>query len=1308
MSTPVPKTRGRPKKAVAPTAVQPTQPSTESQPQAQAQTYVQAQPQGPVTGFSATEYKKMEQREHILKRPDTYVGSVSQTPQYMHAYKAKGVNPAADVEVGENESIELVLTTLPQAVINLFAEIETNAADALDRSTGRSVPTYLDADYTSIIITMTDTTITVTNGGLPIPVQIQPQYGVYVPELILGSLLTSQNYDDTQKRTVAGRNGYGAKLTNIFSNKFTVDIGDPYNGLRYIQSWSDHMTVKTEPQLLPYQGQSYVSISYDLDFAYFGLTKYPPEAYFILAKQAADTAYATKKIIKFNNKMFNFPLVENYAKMYNFKDAEGKFPKHIIHYSWPDHVKTVDKKGIKYLEDPSQQVLPDIEFMIIDTPNQGSVMSFVNGIHTPENGVHVDAAFDTIFQNIVAEINTIVFKKNKGKGKKAATKNTAGKKEKVKEDKTLSAVNMGHVKKHVTLILSCRVFNPGFKDQFKTKLTRPTPKIEMPNNLLNSVKQWNLPDVLYIDLNARQIALLKQNKKKNKRTFDCKVYPANKEGENCTAFYVEGDSALKYPIKLREYMGTWANDYIGIFVGGGVPINTRNTTFIKGTSNKFIENLYRFLGVEIGVDYTILENREALKYKRLVILTDADADGAHIGGLVIANTEYLFRSLLPPGLNNESYLYFMSTRFVVLNNGLKFYTEEDYNEWLATDPKNKDVKGRYYKGLGSNKDNDIEDEAKNPKYVSLYYDESAPVYLNLAFHKKLAEPRKHWITAHVPETGLANATYLPISKYIDKIAIKHSLDNVKRSLPKMLDGLKEVQRKVLYVLTKECKWGDKKDEIKVAELAAALTGKTNYHHGEMSAAKAIITMVNQYVGSCNNVPLLYPDGQFGSRVCNGKDAASPRYIYTHLTPIFKFIYRKEDKVLHLLIEEEGKKCEPEVMLPILPLINGTNGVATGWSTNIPNYHPLEVAMWLQCKLAGYPTNMIMPWYYGFKGMLIVKPRNAEKKKKKVKKEEEVETELSLAETEAEEAAEDDDEEFKHKINIDENTTLTMETIGSFEFKDNAVHVTELPIGMSYNHFNKHLQRLEDDNQLDKINFYGGTVGYYVLEGLKTPSLKKLKLISKIGLSNFIFLTNDNKPVKFKNIYEYLEAFYQLRLSYYHKRKEYYANQIQEKIVVVNYKIKFLELILSKVLEPIGMKRQQIRAFIAQYQIPAETVKNINFDHASEEGIAELRKQVEELNLEYTNLLNTDVKMIWYNELSEFIKKYKTEYPDVKDVKYVQYQDVLNVWMCRVGDGPIQFMDPHKKNNLTLNMAPPTEYLVKPVENTAQPVEVISQ
>merc|ERR1719382_2133943 len=94
--------------------------------------------------------------------------------------------------------------------------------------------------------------IKVRNNGKGLPIQIHKSHKVYVPELVFGHLLTSDNYDDSEKKVTGGRNGFGAKLTNIFSNRFIVE--DTVAGKIYTQQWNSNMSRKSKPEVKKYTG----------------------------------------------------------------------------------------------------------------------------------------------------------------------------------------------------------------------------------------------------------------------------------------------------------------------------------------------------------------------------------------------------------------------------------------------------------------------------------------------------------------------------------------------------------------------------------------------------------------------------------------------------------------------------------------------------------------------------------------------------------------------------------------------------------------------------------------------------------------------------------------------------------------------------------------------------------------------------------------------------------------------------------------------------------------------------------------------
>ena len=113
-----------------------------------------------------------------------------------------------------------------------------------------------------------------------------------------------------------------------------------------------------------------------------------------------------------------------------------------------------------------------------------------------------------------------------------------------------------------------------------------------------------------------------------------------------------------------------------------------------------------------------------------------------------------------------------------------------------------------------------------------------------------------------------------------------------------------------------------------------------------------------------NVNLLYPSGRLPGQ--GGKDSASPRYIYTRLGPMARSMFREEDDRLLKYLDEDGQSIEPEWYLPVLPLVllNGADGIGTGWSTSIPNYNPRDVAENVRRYIRGQEMQPMVPWYKG--------------------------------------------------------------------------------------------------------------------------------------------------------------------------------------------------------------------------------------------------------------------------------------------------------------------------------------------------------
>lgn len=239
--------------------------------------------------------------------------------------------------------------------------------------------------------------------------------------------------------------------------------------------------------------------------------------------------------------------------------------------------------------------------------------------------------------------------------------------------------------------------------------------------------------------------------------------------------------------------------------------------------------------------------------------------------------------------------------------------------------------------------------------------------LDLAFAKKRADERKDWLKSYTPGTHLDHCQpSIPISDFINKELILFSMADNVRSIPSVVDGLKPGHRKILFACFKR----NLRGEIKVAQLSGYVSEHSAYHHGEQSLSATIVGLAQNFVGA-NNVNLLEPIGQFGTRLQGGKDAASPRYIFTSLSSFARVLFRPEDDALLRYLNDDGQSIEPEWYVPVVPmvLVNGCEGIGTGWSTSIPNYNPLDIVANLRRMMRSESAQPMHPWYRGFRGSI---------------------------------------------------------------------------------------------------------------------------------------------------------------------------------------------------------------------------------------------------------------------------------------------------------------------------------------------------
>ena len=844
------------------------------------------------------QYRKHTHREHILSLPDTYIGSIENTSEELYI-------------VDGEKFVQDTVTTFNPGFYKLFDELLVNAHDHVVRLKQRKSENPVKHIEISVV---DGTSIVMKNDGESIDVEKHPEYGVYIPQMIFGELLTSTNYDKTEKKLVGGKNGYGVKLVNIFAKKLVLTVVDAKRQLKYVQTFEDNMSKIGEPSIKACKTKPYVEIEWTPDFARFGWkeAKIPSQLLRVIERRVYDLAMTVGKEVKVT-----------------WCDTSVKFRDLTSYASW-------------YLPGDAT-VVTDIpqtgwQLAVSDSPqDKGFNVSFVNGIWT-RSGKHVDEITNQIVNHIVTYLET---------------------KKKIK-------VKPGIVRDSLAVFIVCFVENPSFSSQTKEVLTSKVSCKLGDDFLKKIISKLNVVTKVLEAQDAKDTKELKKTdgKKQSKITgipkLDDAVYAGTAKSHECILILTEGDSAKAMAI---SGLSQEQRKFYGVFPLKGKLLNVKDISAKKVEATEEIANLKKIIGLESGKKY---KDINSLRYGRILIMTDQDYDGSHIRGLLINMFHELWHELIKvPG-----FITYMATPIVKAHKGKLnkvFYTQYEYEEWRKTDA-SRGWNVKYYKGLGTSTRDEAKEYFKIPNIVNYSYSGLSDTSIDLAFNKARADNRKDWLKTYSRSDIVGPGNQLLYEDFVNKDLIHFSNYNLERSIPNMMDGLKTSQRKILYSAFKR----NLTHEIRVAQFAGYVSEHSGYHHGEASLNDAIVGMAQDFVGS-NNIPWLVPQGQFGTRLQGGKDSASPRYIHTFLQSHVKQLVPKDDFDCLVYRDDDGILVEPEWYAPILPmiLINGSRGIGTGYSTFIPSFNPNDlkdaITEWLE-KGTGLDREFA-PWTRGFKGKI---------------------------------------------------------------------------------------------------------------------------------------------------------------------------------------------------------------------------------------------------------------------------------------------------------------------------------------------------
>lgn len=1044
---------------------------------------------------TATEtYQKLSQREHILIRPDTYIGSVEKIENPMWVYNK------------EKALMEYKKVKLVPGFYKIFDEILVNAADNKQRDKSMS--------YIKVNIDREKNVISVENDGKGIPVEIHEKEGVYIPELVFGHLLAGSNFDDNEKKTVGGRNGYGAKLCNVFSTEFTLECQDSTNGKRYKTSWRDNMSKMDKPKISSNKSKDFVRITFNPDLEKFGMDGgIDDDTESVMYRRVYDLAgtvegvkvYLNGEQLKVTFKKYCEMYAKAIAKERQDVDADGNGP----------------APATVIFEDTKAHQRWQIGFTVSDGSFQH--VSFVNSIATTAGGTHVNYIADQICNALLKDLT----KKMKGHSLKA-----------------------NHIRNHIFIFVHCLVDNPAFSSQTKeymtTKQSAFGSKCVLTDGFIKKIRMTDAIDnIVHFAEKKADKMMAKSDGNKRSRISNEKLVDANlagtKHGHECTLILTEGDSARGLAVAGRAILDP---DRIGVFPLKGKMLNVRDASVDAILKNQEIQNIKQFLGLKHKQHYT---DTKSLRYGHLMIMADQDHDGSHIKGLLINFLQVQFPSLLQiPDFFQE-----FTTPVVKVWQGpnpkkptkmKSFFTLPEYEEWK--DRHHSEIKRwhyKYFKGLGTSSNEDAQVYFTDLDNHLKQFDTMKPSeteLFELAFSKKNADARKEWLGNFVPGTYLDHSTkQITYNDFVNKELILFSMADNLRSIPSVLDGLKPGQRKVVFACFKRNLIKDQK----VVELAGFVSAQTAYHHGEASLQQTIIGLAQNFVGS-NNVNVLEPSGNFGSRLAGGSDAASARYIFTRLSPFAKRVFSTLDEPILEAQYEDGKQIEPKAYAPILPMVlcNGADGIGTGWSTSIPNYHPMDIIENLKRRMGRLegvteetPFQTMAPWFRGWKGQVESDGPGRYKFNGIVTQDTKNPNEIIVTELPIRVWTDD----FKAKL----EQIIRGEKVPSFikDYKE-------------YNdHRNVHFEIQMDEKEVKKA-----------LESGENGLLEKFKLTKSIGTTNLVAFDARGQIRKYENVEQILEEFYNYRFSLYTERRAHWLKVLDDEYHKLKNMARFVEEIID--------------------------------------------------------------------------------------------------------------------------------------------------
>lgn len=1150
-------------------------------------------------------FEKLTDVEHVLKRPDSYVASLKASIVMMYVVMLRAVKDSIKLEERE-------ISYIP-ALERIFLEILSNAAD-------NAVRTKMEGkDPGKVKVKITDTSIEVYNEGIPVPTRWHSKFKEWIPSMIFFSLRAGSNFDDSKQRKWGGRNGYGSKLTAIFSNLFEVTCHNVQDGIQHFQRATDNMSnieVPIRKEINNKNETSYTKVKFSPDFKrfYTGNVRDAHKSNAIKLSRDprhCDLCWDANDGDKLA--FFDIDTVEMFAALvfdFSFNNKITiEFQYESTHYDFSREVVFDGRDPMNYAKSFFDKLPPtppiyfetedgDNRMLFFDTPLNGFQRSFANALPTREGGVHVNAWLNALCAGLKLDLE-----------KKAGVKKAkAGEKKKI----TVSKLTATQIAPHVTIFLSHYCINPGFSTQTKEKLTDPKVNAELPPKILKEFSNWNAYNQIAKSMEAKDKAKMHKALNTKKARFlnidgmDDAGWAGTDKSDKTIGVVCEGKSAK---IFFTEGMAFVSRERYGCLPIRGKILNVTKATTSELLNSKVIENLIKFFGLEPDVDYSDPKVRKGLRYGRALILTDADVDGIHIKTLLI-NFFSGFKNLVESG-----FVVARLTPVMVLTKNklrLKFYSISQYEKWKSETADWGTYTAAYYKGLGSADINIIKESFTAPVEQKITCNEEDKEILELAMGSDTADERKE-LYRLLHDIGEANrmdsCKVASIQNVVFEELIQFAIASNRRAIVQFSDGLKLSYRQIIYTLL-----GVSKSQFQgINVLAGLVKTKTAYHHGEEAMEETLIGLAQKFPGS-NNINFLDGDSVgFGTRLGGGKDHSAGRYLKAKPSPIMKHIFMPEDNVLLTPVFEDGKQICVETYFPIVPLqlLNRSKGVGWGWSSDSPNYHPEDIVEWIKAfimhikdgqKSRTFKSPTLLPWYRGYKGIIYRKKKGQ------------------------------------------------IVSRGYFKMEGFICTVYDLPINVSGSKFEKQLNQFQTEGKIEgwKPTTIHTNRPSYVLYGCKVPFVKHKGWMMEtvIADTQFTYLNDKMLPIHYVfGINEVLAQWCTWRYNAYVLRKRHYLAKLKEDARIMELRVKFVDDVIAE--PPRFDIRNKGKQYIKQHfdtnGYPDEFLE-MPYRTFSQEKIDELKRKLKELYEKIDLYERTHPGDLWIGDLNSLIRKLKDSYP----------------------------------------------------------------